>query len=50
MPNTEKDPEDRAAEMRERMADTAEQHEGNRVTAEPDTAQPTREPTRDREK
>jgi len=50
MKDNDRTAEKRAAELGEKATKTAEAHEGNRVTAEMDTPQPTREPTRDRQK
>jgi len=40
----------RAAELSEKGKKNAQAHEGNRVSADPDAPQPTREPTRDQRK
>jgi len=43
------DSTDRAEDLTGRQRDLDERHEGNRATADMDQAQPTREPTRDRQ-
>jgi hypothetical protein len=43
----ESEDEDRAADLTKKAAETSTEHEGNRVTADDDAPQPTREPTRD---
>jgi hypothetical protein len=42
--------EDKAGELTKKATTTADEHEGNRVTADEDAPQPTREPTRDQQK
>jgi hypothetical protein len=44
------DDEKKAGERTEKATKTAAEHEGNRASANKDEPQPTREPTRDRQK
>jgi hypothetical protein len=46
----EVDADSRAAQLTERGKKQAQDHEGNRVLADPDAKQPTREPTRDQQR
>jgi hypothetical protein len=41
---------DRAGKLTDKVRDTQNEHSGNRVTADEDKPQPTREPTRDRKR
>jgi hypothetical protein len=45
-----KEPQDRAEDLQKRQREDAETHEGNRVSADEDAPQPTRESTRDQQK
>ena len=47
MPNDPKEPENRASDLNDKVADQANNPEQNRITADEDAPQPTREPTRD---
>ncbi|HEY1484888.1 MAG TPA: hypothetical protein VGF84_02220 [Micromonosporaceae bacterium] len=47
---TDRDHEQKAGELTKKATETSEAHEGNRASANTDEPQPTREPTRDRQK